>query len=67
MRILVIGGAWTIGRWVVEYLTSDHEIIVAGLTSGQVTVDFTSSDSIKEMLDEVGNVDAIVCIAGEAR
>ncbi len=67
MRILVIGGAGTIGRRVVEYLTNDHELIVAGRSSGQVTVDLTSSDSIKKMLDEVGNVDAIVCIAGEAR
>lgn len=67
MRILIVGGAGTIGRRVVDYLTNDHEVIIAGRSSGQVIVDLTSSDSIKSMLDEVGIIDAIVCIAGEAR
>ena len=67
MRILIVGGAGTIGRRIVDYLTNDHEVIIAGRSSGQVIVDLTSSDSIKSMLDEVGIIDAIVCIAGEAR
>ena len=67
MKILIIGGAGTIGKTVVAHFVAEHEVIVAGRTSGNVTVDLTSSDSIKGMLDEVGKVDAIVCIAGEAR
>ncbi|MFT6333379.1 MAG: nucleoside-diphosphate-sugar epimerase [Halioglobus sp.] len=29
MRILIVGGAGTIGRRVVDYLTNDHEVIIA--------------------------------------
>jgi len=67
MRILIIGGAGTIGRKVAEFLHSDNEVLIAGRTSGDITVDLTSSTSINKMLKTVGKVNAIVCIAGEAR
>jgi len=67
MKILIIGGAGTIGKPVTEYLSAEHEVVIAGRTSGDVQVDLTSSESISTMLSSVGKVDAIVCIAGEAR
>ncbi|NNK27566.1 MAG: short chain dehydrogenase [Flavobacteriaceae bacterium] len=67
MRILIIGGNGTIGKKVSERLSDKHEVIIAGRSSGDVTVDFSDSTSIKEMFDKVGKLDAIVAIAGEAK
>lgn len=67
MKIIVIGGKGTIGSKVVERLSQSHKVIVAGRSSGDVTVDFANADSIKEMFEQVGKVDAIVCIAGDAK
>ena len=67
MRILVIGGAGTIGKTVVKRLSEKHEVVVAGRTSGDVTVDISDSKSITTMLRKVGKVDAIVNVAGDAK
>ncbi|MEW7277529.1 short chain dehydrogenase [Aquimarina sp. 2201CG1-2-11] len=67
MKILVIGGNGTIGKKVVSYLKEKHEIIVAGRTQGDVIVDIANSISIQSMFDKIGELDAVVCIAGEAK
>ena len=67
MKILVIGGKGTIGKKVTERLSEKHEVIVAGRNSGEVTVDFSDSSSIKSMFEKVGKVDSIVTIAGDAK
>lgn len=67
MKILIIGGRGTIGKKVSAHLSKKHEIIVAGRTSGDVTVDIVNSKSIESMFESIGKVDAILCIAGEAK
>lgn len=67
MKILIIGGRGTIGKKVTERLSENHEIIIAGRTSGDITVDFSDSTSIKSMFKKIGKVDAIICIAGDAK
>lgn len=67
MKLLVIGGKGTIGKKVVAHFSKTHEIIIAGRTSGDVTVDIADSKSIKAMFESIGIVDAILCIAGEAK
>ena len=67
MRILVIGGNGTIGRTVVERFSENHEVIIAGRKSGDVTVDISDSESISNMFQNVGKLDAIVNIAGDAK
>lgn len=67
MKILIIGGNGTIGKKVTERLSQKHEVIVAGRNSGDVQVDFADSGSIKNMFEQIGSVDAIVAIAGEAK
>lgn len=67
MRILIIGGNGTIGKTVAKRFSENHEVIIAGRTSGDVNVDMASSDSIQKMYDSVGKVDAIVAIAGDAK
>lgn len=67
MKVLVIGGNGTIGKTIVDRLNGDHEIVIAGRNSGDVTVDISSSSSIAEMLESVGKVDAIINVAGDAK
>ncbi len=67
MKILIIGGNGTIGRRVTSYFAENNEVIIAGRTSGDITVDIADSNSIQSMFKNIGKVDAIVCIAGEAK
>ncbi|VXB96808.1 short chain dehydrogenase [Maribacter litoralis] len=67
MKILIIGGNGTIGKTVVSHFEEKNEILIAGRTNGDVNVDIADSSSIKSMFDDIGKVDAIICIAGEAK
>ena len=67
MKILIIGGNGTIGRPVTEHFSKDNEVIIAGRSSGDLKIDIAESDSIEEGLKQVGQLDAIICIAGEAK
>jgi NAD(P)-dependent dehydrogenase (short-subunit alcohol dehydrogenase family) len=66
MRIIMVGGAGTIGRAAVKSLSDRQEIVVAGRRSGAVHVDIGSAESVRAMYGEVGSFDAVVCAAGEA-
>ncbi|WP_370936973.1 short chain dehydrogenase [Amycolatopsis sp. cg13] len=64
MKILVVGGAGTIGRRLVPELRSrGHEVVVAGRTSGEVRVDLAEPETIAAMYRAVGAVEAVVSIA----
>ena len=67
MKILIIGGAGTIGKKVSAHLAKKHQIVIAGRNSGDVNVDIDDSQSIEAMFDSIGKLDAIVCVAGEAK
>lgn len=67
MKILIIGGQGTIGNKVVTHFSNSDEVIVAGRNSGDLSVDISSSDSIEKMFQKLGKLDAVVCIAGEAK
>lgn len=65
MKILVVGGQGTIGRKVVETLSArDHEVVVAGRSSGDIHADISSSSSIHQMFEKTGKIDACICTAG---
>ena len=67
MKILIIGGTGTIGKKVSNHLSKKHDVLIAGRTSGDVSVDIADRQSIEAMFASVGRVDAVVCIAGEAK
>ena len=67
MKILIIGGKGTIGKKVSDHFSKKHDIIIGGRNSGDVKVDIADSKSIEAMFKSVGNLDAVVCIAGEAK
>jgi NAD(P)-dependent dehydrogenase (short-subunit alcohol dehydrogenase family) len=63
MRILVVGASGTIGRSLCAALGQRHEIIAAGRSGQDVIVDITSADSIRQMYEAAGPIDACVCVA----
>lgn len=64
MRILVVGAAGTVGQAAVKALSARHEIIRAGRSAGDVTVDLMSEDSVRAMYVQLGKLDAVVACAG---
>ncbi|MEJ2655737.1 MAG: short chain dehydrogenase [Desulfobacterales bacterium] len=67
MKILIIGGKGTIGKKVSDHFSKTHEIRIGGRSSGDVIVDIADSKSIERMFESIGNVDAVICIAGDAK
>ena len=63
MRILVVGATGTIGRAVADALAARHEVLRAS-RKADVTVDITIPDSIRDMYQRVGKLDAVVSCAG---
>jgi NAD(P)-dependent dehydrogenase (short-subunit alcohol dehydrogenase family) len=64
VRVLVIGGTGTIGqRLVPELRTRGHEVVVGSRSSGDVQVDITSAQSIRDLYGRAGELHAVVCIA----
>ncbi|CAM1371343.1 Short chain dehydrogenase [Tenacibaculum litopenaei] len=67
MKIVIIGGNGTIGSYVSEYFKTTDEVIVAGRNSGDIQVDIADTASLEKLFQSVSNIDAVICIAGEAR
>jgi NAD(P)-dependent dehydrogenase (short-subunit alcohol dehydrogenase family) len=67
MKILIVGGNGTLGSKVTEHLKKNHEVIVASRNSGDFNVDITSEESIKNLFEGTGKLDAIVSTAGAAK
>ncbi|TDI77075.1 MAG: short chain dehydrogenase [Bacteroidetes bacterium] len=67
MKIFIIGGAGTIGKRVTARLADKHEVIVGGRNSGEVQVDISDAPSIERALNQIGKLDAIVNVSGEAK
>ncbi len=67
MRILIIGGLGTIGQKLKSYFEKDHEVITAGRSSGDLRVDIANSKSIQALFEKTAKLDAIICVAGEAK
>ena len=47
MRLLIIGSTGTIGQAVVQALSVRHDVVKVGHSSGDLRVDISSTDSIK--------------------
>jgi len=63
MKILIIGGYGTIGKRVTAAL-SQHELIIAGRSNGDIQVDIQDASSVASMFRQLQSVDACICTAG---
>lgn len=66
MTVLLIGATGTIGAAIHDALSTDHEVIGVGRTSGDLQADLSNLDSIQSLYEEVNNFDAVVSAAGNA-
>jgi NAD(P)-dependent dehydrogenase (short-subunit alcohol dehydrogenase family) len=66
MTILLVGASGTIGSAIDDALSSTHDVIRVGRTSGDVHADLSEPDSLRALYDTVGAFDAVVCAAGNA-
>jgi NAD(P)-dependent dehydrogenase (short-subunit alcohol dehydrogenase family) len=67
MRVLVVGGTGTIGSAVSAALaTRGHEVVRAGVSRGDVSVDMADPASLDALYAAVEVPDAVVCTAGRA-
>lgn len=64
MKIILIGATGDIGKAAFAELSARHEIIQLGRSSGKLQADISNRKSIVEMYKNTGNVDAVVCTAG---
>lgn len=64
MKIIVVGASGTIGKKVVSALEAEHEVIKAGLNSGDHQVDIHSPESIEAFFKKVGPFDALISTTG---
>jgi len=66
MKIIVVGATGTIGSAVTKELGERHDIVKVGGKSGDVQVDMTVPDSIRQMYHTIGKIDAVISTAGNA-
>ncbi|MEY8214284.1 MAG: short chain dehydrogenase [Colwellia sp.] len=66
MKILLVGASGTIGQAVEANLKADHEVVSANYANGDVKVDLADPESIRNMFEVVGHVDAVISTAGVA-
>jgi NAD(P)-dependent dehydrogenase (short-subunit alcohol dehydrogenase family) len=65
MKIVVVGATGTVGKAVVTALQDRHEIVKVGKRNGDLQVDITDANSIRDMLKKVGKFDALVSTTGK--
>lgn len=64
MKILLIGASGTIGSAIDKELSQRHDIVRIGRSSGDFQVDISDSASIRQLFEQTGKFDALVCAAG---
>ncbi|ANN70330.1 short chain dehydrogenase [Bordetella bronchialis] len=64
MKILLVGATGFLGSAIVRELEHDHELVLAGRSSKSHRVDIRDENSVRDLFDRVGDVDAIVSATG---
>ncbi len=66
MKVLVVGASGLIGSEFIKAIAGRHEVIAASHSRSAFKVDLQNPDSIKSLYRQVGKVDAVVSVAGNA-
>jgi NAD(P)-dependent dehydrogenase (short-subunit alcohol dehydrogenase family) len=66
MKVILIGASGTIGAAIDDALSSDHDLVRVGRSSGDVHADLSDPASLRALYDEVETFDAVVSAAGNA-
>ena len=65
MKIIIIGAEGDIGKVACAELGRRHDIVKAGRSNGDIRVDIADEQSVREMYERIGKVDAVVSTAGD--
>lgn len=66
MKILIVGAAGKLGRAVDALMRErGHEVVTAGRSSGDIRCDIADEAQLAQLWEQVGQVDAVICAAGE--
>lgn len=65
MKIIVVGGTGTIGRAITQTLSIRHDVVVVAHHHGDIRVDITNSQSIRDMYQAIGKIDAVIACTGK--
>ncbi|AWW32364.1 short chain dehydrogenase [Echinicola strongylocentroti] len=66
MKVLLIGGQGTIGKHIANKLDNHDEVLTVGRSSGDFQADMQDVNSLKDLFEKTGKVDAVVVTAGSA-
>jgi NAD(P)-dependent dehydrogenase (short-subunit alcohol dehydrogenase family) len=64
MKIIIVGASGRIGKEVDKALSGQHELVRVGAHSGDVQCDYTSSDSVSDMFEKIGEFDSLISVIG---
>lgn len=64
MKIILIGATGDIGKVAFAELSQRHEVIQVSRSGGDLQANIADRQSIVDMYEKAGNVDAVVCTAG---
>ena len=64
MKIIIVGASGRIGKEVDKTLSGSHEIVRVGVRSGDVQCDYTDTESVRGMFENIGEFDSLISVAG---
>jgi NAD(P)-dependent dehydrogenase (short-subunit alcohol dehydrogenase family) len=64
MKIIIVGASGRIGKEVDNALSVSHDIVRVGSRSGDVQCDYTIPESVRDMLEKIGEFDALISVIG---
>jgi NAD(P)-dependent dehydrogenase (short-subunit alcohol dehydrogenase family) len=64
MKVLIFGASGKIGSEVASQLVPRHEVIKVGSRSGDIVVDYTDGESVKDAFAKISDLDAVVVAVG---
>jgi NAD(P)-dependent dehydrogenase (short-subunit alcohol dehydrogenase family) len=64
MKIIIVGASGRIGKEVDKALTNRHEIVRVGSSSGDVQCNYTDSESVRDMFNDIEKFDALISVVG---
>jgi len=67
MKILIVGATGDVGAAICNALQDRHELIRVGRKSGTYQVDVFDPNSVQDMYENIGRIDAVVCAVGGVR
>ena len=64
MKVIVLGAGGNIGREIIRILEPTHQFIKVGRSRGDILVDNTDADSVRDMFKSAGEFDAVIAAVG---